>query len=614
MNIELVRLSVVLGLVAVVYLAVAAYVWQHRRAAGGRALTVLLLSAGIWTICNAVEVALPDPADQIVWGDIKYIGIVTLPPALLVFALEYTGRVRRVSGALLALLAVEPVVVLTALTVPQTHDLVRSLPADAHVGEYAVAVAGPLFWVHALYSYALVVVAIGLIVVATLAVTRRQLGAWLLIASCVLPVVLNIAYNVGFDEYFPADPTPIGFSIAGFVLVWGFFRFKLSDLVQMGRRQVVEQIPDSVLVLDLHGRIVDANPSATRLTGRRGHALIGRRVLDVLTQLTALLETTPVEESTSGTCRATGPDGVVDLSVTVSPLPGGGEPPSGRLVVLRDVTQQRDVERRLRELVTERTGIIETLRRGLYPLRLPEIPGLEVAATLDPAEAETSIGGDFLDVRSIGSGRWALMLGDVVGKGAGAATLTALARHTTIALTGLGWLPSRVLERVSHAIAEDDSGGEAGQEVRFCTMALATVEPGEDSAEVLLSLGGHPRPMFVTDRGVVTEVGVPGSLLGVIDDPELHDVRLGLRAGEALVMFSDGVTEARRGADAFGEQRLIELLSRLAGTPAAHIVHEVVSAVRAFSAQEEHRDDVAVLVLAIPGAAATPASANPAAG
>ena len=84
---------------------------------------------------------------------------------------------------------------------------------------------------------------------------------------------------------------------------------------------------------------------------------------------------------------------MLDLSVTVSPLPGGGAPPSGRLVVLRDVTAQRDVERRLRELVDERTGIIETLRRGLYPLRLPEIPGLMVAAALDPAEAETSIGG-----------------------------------------------------------------------------------------------------------------------------------------------------------------------------------------------------------------------------
>ena len=107
---------------------------------------------------------------------------------------------------------------------------------------------------------------------------------------------------------------------------------------------------------------------------------------------------------------------------------------------------------------------------------------------------------------------------------------------------------------------------------------------------------------------------MPGSLLGVLHDPELHDVRLGLRPGEYLVLFSDGVTEARRGAEAFGEQRLVELLSRLAGTPPAHIVHEVVAAVRAFSAQEEHRDDVAVWCSAalpgVPSPAASPPRAS----
>jgi sigma-B regulation protein RsbU (phosphoserine phosphatase) len=596
---DLVQLSVVLGLVAAVYVAVAAYVWVHRAAAGGSALCVLLLAAGTWTICNAVEVALPDPQDQAVWGDLKYIGIVLLPPALLVFALQYTGRIKALSGGMLALLAVEPVVVLGSLSFPATQALVRSVPADAPYGQYAVADTGPLFWLHAVYSYALVSVAIVVIVVATLAVTRRRAGAWLLVGSCVLPVVLNIAYNFGFAQWFSIDPTPLGFSIAGFVLVWGFFRFKLSDLVPMGRRQVVEQLPDAVLVLDLQGRIVDVNPAAASLMGERESALIGREVHDVLSQLSGLLDATGPQDAASTSARASGQNGtVLDLNVTISPLPGGGAPPSGRLVVLRDVTTQRDVERRLRDLVDERTGIIETLRRGLYPLRLPEIPGLEVAAVLDPAEAETSIGGDFLDVRPIGHGRWVLMLGDVVGKGAGAATLTALARHTTLALTALGWLPSRVLARVSAAISEDETGSDPS-EVRFCTMALATVEPAEGSAEVLLSLGGHPRPMFVSDRGAVSEVGVPGSLLGVLDEPELHDVRLGLRPGEYLVMFSDGVTEARRGQDAFGEQRLVELLSRLAGAPPAHMVQEVVHAVRAFSAQEEHRDDVAVLVLGV---------------
>ena len=87
--------------------------------------------------------------------------------------------------------------------------------------------------------------------------------------------MLNLAYNLGFEEYFPIDPTPIGFSIAGFVLVWGFFRFKLSDLVPMGRRQVVEQIPDAVLVLDLHGPDRRREPGGGA-AGRRARVDAGR--------------------------------------------------------------------------------------------------------------------------------------------------------------------------------------------------------------------------------------------------------------------------------------------------------------------------------------------------
>ena len=115
----------------------------------------------------------------------------------------------------------------------------------------------------------------------------------------------------------------------------------------------------------------------------------------------------------------------VDLEVSVSSLPDENSTPTGRLVVLRDVTVQRDIERRLRELLDERTSTIATLQRGLYPTQIPDVPGVDIAAVLSPAEAETNVGGDFVDVRASGAGRWTLMVWDVVGKGAGAATLTA---------------------------------------------------------------------------------------------------------------------------------------------------------------------------------------------
>lgn len=608
MNPGLAALAVTLSIGAALYVGVAGYVFHHRQAVGGRALTVLLLAAGVWTICAAVEVSLPDPRAQALWGALKYLGIVLLPPALLSFALQYTGRRRRIGRRLVALLLVEPVVVLSALALPATRQLVRYVPADAPPGQYAVAQVGALFWVNLVYSYLLIVAAITILVIGLLGVRGRgRRRAWLLISVSLLPLLLNAAYNLGLDDVVRIDPTPLGFSVAALVLVWGFFRFRLLDLTPVGRHQVVERLPDAVLVLDTQGRIVDSNPAAAALVGRSGAALVGRELLELLPQLTSLAGSTSAAAHASGGVRVPAASGgTLHLSVTVSPLPDDSGPPTGRLVVLRDVTVQRDVERRLRALVEERTEIIETLQRGLYPARLPQIPGLLVEAVLDPAETETSVGGDFVDVRASGPGRWTLMVGDVVGKGASAATLTALARHTTVALTALGWSPATVLTEVSRAIADDERSAGAELEARFCTIALATVEPDDGGARVMLALGGHPRPLLVTATGGVTEVGVPGSLLGVLDDPELHDVRVHLGPGECLVLFTDGVTEARRGPEAFGEHRLAELLASLAGEPPARIVHAVVQAVRSFNESGDVRDDVAVLALAVPAAVAGP--------
>jgi serine phosphatase RsbU (regulator of sigma subunit)/PAS domain-containing protein len=593
----------VLAAGAVIYLAVAAYVWRHRRAVGARALTLLLLSAAVWTLLSVVEIAQPDPQVQERWGDVKYLGIVVLPPAFLAFALQYTGRRRHLERRWIVALSVEPLLLMLMIALPSTHDLVRSVPADATYGEYAFVHGGPLFWVNLGYSYVLIVAAIGLLVQDLVRVSSRYgRQAWTLIISVLVPLIVNALYNFGKLAKLPTgsiDPTPIGFSFACFVLVWGFFRFRLHDLVPVGRRQVVERIPDGVVVTDARGIVVDANPAAAHLASRPRTDMIGRDVLDVLPCVDAVAGSVPLDEHASGGAVLSTGAGERDLSVTVSPLPDATSP-TGRLVVLRDVTAQRDVERRYRDLAAERQAIIDTLQRGLYPSHLPLIPGVDVAAALDPAETHTAIGGDFVDVRPSMPGRWSLVLGDVVGKGAGAATLTALARHTTVALTSLGWLPSRVLAGVSAAIAAEEAFAAPEADPRFCTVALATLEPRGDRADIVLSLGGHPRPMFVPAEGPIVEVGRPGTLLGVVDPPELYDVELQLGPGDELVLFTDGVVETRRGGEPFGEERLIELLEATRGLTSTEVVSALVGEVRRFGRTGDGRDDVAVLVVRVP--------------
>jgi serine phosphatase RsbU (regulator of sigma subunit)/PAS domain-containing protein len=591
---------------AVAYVVVAAYVWTNRQAAAARALAVLTLAAGAWTLCYALEVSVQRPGQVELWGDLKYLGIVLVPPAMWAFALEYTGRRRRLNLRDVSLLLVEPVVVLTALAVPASHDLVRSVGVDAATGELVVA-NGPLFWLHVVYSYSLMLAATFVLVRGLLRVTdRHRLAAWSLIVAVLAPMVLNALYNLQVPGLDVVDLTPVAFSVTGLVLVWGLFRFRLLDLIPVGRKKIVDRIPDAVLVLDAVGRVVDVNPAGVALLRLPPRRVTGRPVLDLLPALAGLLSA-GARAPVSGSCAVSFPGHpVVDLAVTISPLPDERQTPTGHLIVLRDVTVQRDVERRLRELVVERTETIAVLQRGLYPQRVPDVPGVDVAALLSPAEVDTNVGGDFIDIRAIGANRWTLIVGDVVGKGAGAATLTSLARHTTLALASLGWPPSKVLAHVSAAIAADEPAGDDPHDPRFATMALATLEPVVDDgvdgpgADVVLSLGGHPRPLLLGADGRVTEVGLPGTLLGLVDEPELHDVRLRLRPGEALLLFTDGVTEARRGHEVLGEDRLVALVHGLAGLPAAEMVQHVVGRVRSFSGVDDPRDDVAVLAVVIP--------------
>ncbi len=607
---------------AVAYVAVAAYVWTNRQAAAAKALTVLTLAAGAWTLGYALEVSAQTRDLVALWGDLKYVGIVLVPPSMWAFALEYTGRRRQLRRRDVGLLLIEPVVVLGALAVPATHDLVRSVSVRYAGGDLVVS-SGPLFWVHLVYSYTLMLIATFVLVQGLLRVTdRHRVVAWTLILAILTPLVLNALYNLQVPGFDVVDLTPIAFSLTGLVLVWGLFRFRLLGLIPVGRKKIVDRIPDAVLVLDAVGRVVDLNPAALALLRLPPRRVTGRPLLELLPSLSGLASAA-ARGAVSGVCSLGLPGRpAVDAAVTVSPLPDDRHAPTGYLVVLRDVTVQHDVERRLRELVAERTATIAVLQRGLYPQRVPEVPGVDVAAMLSPAEAETNVGGDFVDIRATGPNRWTLIVGDVVGKGAGAATLTALARHTTLALSSLGWPPSRVLGAVSQAIAADEPTNHGLDDPRFCTMALATLEPvvrdsaGErvvEGADVVLALGGHPRPLLLGADGGVTEVGIPGTLLGVVDDPELHDVTLRLHPGEALLLFTDGVTEARRGHEVLGEERLLRLVRGLHGATAHQIVAEVVSRVRSFSNEDDPRDDVAVLAVAVPSRG-TPSEGAPSEG
>jgi sigma-B regulation protein RsbU (phosphoserine phosphatase) len=241
-------------------------------------------------------------------------------------------------------------------------------------------------------------------------------------------------------------------------------------------------------------------------------------------------------------------------------------------------------------LYEERTAIAKALQASLLPPDLPSVPEVSFGARYAAAGAGNDVGGDFYDVFPLPGGDWALAIGDVCGKGAEAAAITGLARNVLRLLAREGRPPTAVLRRLNAAILE------LGEHGRFCTASLATVTCRPDGLLLHLSSAGHPPPVLIAADGSASFVGTSGDLLGVLNDVTIADDEVALRPGEALVFYTDGVTERRDGALMFGESNLLQACRSAAGCTADGIAGRLEEAVRDFS-PDASRDDLAVLVV-----------------
>ncbi len=276
---------------------------------------------------------------------------------------------------------------------------------------------------------------------------------------------------------------------------------------------------------------------------------------------------------------------------------------SGRLFEEADVQLAEELARRAgvaidnARLYTERTRIAHTLQAKLLPERLPEIPNTQLAARYRAAGELNEVGGDFYDVFARSGSEWALVVGDVSGKGAEAAAVTALARYTLRAAAMDALSPAQALQRLNQAMLADGSS-------QFATVVLAYVAEAPEGLRVRLALGGHPPPLLLRADGGVEPAGAFGGLLGLLDEPRLRDADTEMRPGDVMLLYTDGVTEAGPRGAPFGQTGLASLLCGLAGRAPQEVVDAVEAAV--VGAQTgEPRDDIALLALrAGPAAAA----------
>ena len=249
-------------------------------------------------------------------------------------------------------------------------------------------------------------------------------------------------------------------------------------------------------------------------------------------------------------------------------------------------------------LFRERTHIARTLQESLLPPELPQPPGLDVAARFRAAGEGYEVGGDFYDVFDTGSDRWAAVIGDVCGKGAEAAAVTALARYTLRATAMTESVPSRILATLNEAMLRQRT------DRRFSTVLYASLDRRNGSTSVRFSSGGHPLPLVLRAHGKATEVGTPGTLLGIVPDPELNDSTVELQPGDAVVLYTDGVTDAAAPDLVHEPHELAAVLdsarSDSADAIAERLLQLAIGSPRSNGTGGGPRDDIAILVIKMP--------------
>jgi PAS domain S-box-containing protein len=269
---------------------------------------------------------------------------------------------------------------------------------------------------------------------------------------------------------------------------------------------------------------------------------------------------------------------------------------SGRMLGAADLELAEELARRAAIAVDHarvhavRTHIATTLQRSLLPPRLPVIPGLAIAARFRAAGTATEVGGDFYDLFETRE-RWMVMMGDVTGKGPGAAAITSLARYTMRTAAQYEDDPTAMLRRLNVTLGADP------ERRQICTAVCVGVQPptaGTPDVGLQVVCAGHPSPLLIAADGDVRPVGRPGTLLGAFAEGRwtVADVTLGV--GDALVLYTDGVTDTRGPDGRFGTERLEALLRRIGPADAETIAGGIDAALQEFG---EQRDDVAVLVL-----------------
>ncbi len=375
-----------------------------------------------------------------------------------------------------------------------------------------------------------------------------------------------------------------------------------------------ESALDCIFTMDADGDVLDINPAAEATFGYQREEVRGRRLAELIIPeelhaahdraLRRYVETgrrTMLDRRLELSAKTS--DGrTLPVELTITRL--GTQDPPIFAGFIRDLTQRRLADERIAQLlareqsariaaeVAERSSrrISEALQRSLLPPHLAPIPGIEVAAAYEPADDRLVVGGDFYDVFPISEERWGVVVGDVSGKGADAASLTALVRYTLRAAAVRESRPAAMLEIVNDALVRER------RDNAYCTLVYASLHVGSGDPRFEMAIAGHPLPFVLRRTGQVQPAGRPGPILGATAEATYPHDEISLGEGDTVLLYTDGVTETRTPSGLFGVEGLRDLVGSCRDSSPQALVTCVAKGVHEGPG---HRvtDDIALLAL-----------------
>lgn len=331
---------------------VAFYLWRRRSTPAAKTLLILMAATAEWAFLSALHKVSPDLSTKILIAKMQYIGIVTVPPALLVFVLQYTGRERWLTNRNLILLTILPVITLGLAWTNEFHKLIWERTWIDFSGSIPIGVYdyGPFFWIWTSFCYLAILLSTIWLIQAFISSPRLyRIQVLIMLIGIAAPWVANGLYLFNISPWPRIDLTPIAFTITGLALGCGMFWVRILDIVPVAHATVLKGIPDGVIVLDDNKRIVNMNPAAQKILSLPNSGVIGQSALEIFANQPTLIEyLRDVTEVRSEITLGQG-DTQRYYDLYISPFKDRQGSLIGRLITLRDFTQRKLSEMALRE-------------------------------------------------------------------------------------------------------------------------------------------------------------------------------------------------------------------------------------------------------------------------